>query len=416
MRQYVGARYVPKFMGTYDATQVYEALCVVDNGMGTSYISKIPTPANTPLTDSTYWQLYGASSGAIISLQDQINDMNDGSVPGSLQNQINVNTADIADLKAKNNINKILFVGDSYNTIYDIGWDTEMANLLGLTSADYFRVNVGGTGFTTSPSWIDAINNRLSLITDKDLYSDVVVISGGNDKAASYAALYSGMSDFKSYIATNFPNAKIHVGSVGWSGLATDNGLFRNSANNYIAAAQALGIHYLRNVEYILHWKPYIRDNTAIIPTDYYHPTENGVRELGKGITQAFLTGACTVKYADTITLTPDGTNCDTITGTWVVSMVNGTTIIESGNTSIHIPISKAGGSGIASAGTFSSNLFNPVSVNNVLSGLKLADTSPYIINISLANGVISFGLTGAVNNDTIISYPSHITLDSLNV
>lgn len=89
MRQYIGARYVPKFMGTYDNTQVYEALSVVDNGMGTSYIAKIPTPANTPLTDTAYWAIYGASSGAIISLQDQINDMNDGTVPGSLQNQIN---------------------------------------------------------------------------------------------------------------------------------------------------------------------------------------------------------------------------------------------------------------------------------------------------------------------------------------
>ena len=46
--QYVGARYVPKFMGTYDNTQAYENMCVVDNGLGTSYISKKPTPAGTP--------------------------------------------------------------------------------------------------------------------------------------------------------------------------------------------------------------------------------------------------------------------------------------------------------------------------------------------------------------------------------
>lgn len=72
IREYIGARYVPKFMGNYDATQSYEALCVVDNGLGTSYISKIPTPPGTPLTDTVHWALYGASSGAIIHLQDQI--------------------------------------------------------------------------------------------------------------------------------------------------------------------------------------------------------------------------------------------------------------------------------------------------------------------------------------------------------
>ena len=79
MSQYIGARYVPKFMGTYDATQSYENMSVVDNGMGTSYISKIPVPAGTPLTDTDYWALYGASNGAIINLQNQINVL-DGKV------------------------------------------------------------------------------------------------------------------------------------------------------------------------------------------------------------------------------------------------------------------------------------------------------------------------------------------------
>lgn len=76
IREYIGARYVPRFLGTYDATQVYEALDVVDNGLGTSYIAKVPTPAGTPLTNTTYWAIYGAISGAIINLQNQIDDIN----------------------------------------------------------------------------------------------------------------------------------------------------------------------------------------------------------------------------------------------------------------------------------------------------------------------------------------------------
>ena len=78
--QYVGARYVPKFMGLYDATQAYEALCVVDNGMGTSYITKVPAPAGTPLTDTDYYAIYGASSGAIINLQNQVDALKAGKV------------------------------------------------------------------------------------------------------------------------------------------------------------------------------------------------------------------------------------------------------------------------------------------------------------------------------------------------
>ena len=76
MMKYIGARYMPKFMGNYDPTTEYEALSVVDNGMGTSYVSNKPVPAGTPLTDSTYWAVYGTSSGAIINLQDQIDDIN----------------------------------------------------------------------------------------------------------------------------------------------------------------------------------------------------------------------------------------------------------------------------------------------------------------------------------------------------
>ena len=85
MRQYIGARYTPKFMGLYDNTTAYEALSVVDNGMGTNYISRIPTPPNTPLTDTTYWLVYGSSNGAILDLQGRMttveNDLTDNVHP-----------------------------------------------------------------------------------------------------------------------------------------------------------------------------------------------------------------------------------------------------------------------------------------------------------------------------------------------
>lgn len=72
IREYVGARYVPRFLGTYSPTTIYDALDVVDDGMGTSYIARKTTPAGTPLNDTTYWFVYGASSGAIISLQNRM--------------------------------------------------------------------------------------------------------------------------------------------------------------------------------------------------------------------------------------------------------------------------------------------------------------------------------------------------------
>ena len=79
--KYVGARYMPKFTGPYDATRIYEALSVVDNGSGTSYVANKPVPAGTPLTDTEYWAVYGSTSGAIINLQNQIDNLTDFVTP-----------------------------------------------------------------------------------------------------------------------------------------------------------------------------------------------------------------------------------------------------------------------------------------------------------------------------------------------
>lgn len=75
--RYVGARYTPDFLGTYDATRAYENFCVVDDGFGTSYISKKPVPVGTPLTDTSYWAIYGSANGAVVDLQQQIGELSD---------------------------------------------------------------------------------------------------------------------------------------------------------------------------------------------------------------------------------------------------------------------------------------------------------------------------------------------------
>ena len=81
MHTYIGARYVPNFIGTYDATQNYEAMDVVDNGSGTTYIAKKNAPAGTPLTDTDFWFVYGTANGAIINLQNQIDQINNTDLP-----------------------------------------------------------------------------------------------------------------------------------------------------------------------------------------------------------------------------------------------------------------------------------------------------------------------------------------------
>ena len=64
MRQYIGARYVPKFEGTWSGSRTYEALSVVTYN-GDSYTSKKPVPAGVAPTNGTYWALTGAYNSQV---------------------------------------------------------------------------------------------------------------------------------------------------------------------------------------------------------------------------------------------------------------------------------------------------------------------------------------------------------------
>lgn len=70
-RQYIGARYVPKFYegsngNQWDSGVAYEALTIVTY-LNNSYTSKIPVPATTvtPNNDSTHWVLTGAYNAQV---------------------------------------------------------------------------------------------------------------------------------------------------------------------------------------------------------------------------------------------------------------------------------------------------------------------------------------------------------------
>lgn len=171
--QYIGARYVPRFMGAYDNTQVYEALDVVDNGLGTSYIAKIPTPAGTPLTNTTYWALYGASSGAIVNLQ----------------NQIDAHTLDISELQDLARVStrlkgkKIMIFGDS---ISDQDWSGSGADPTGKVPVwtDYFIQALDGVATVTNNSEVGRKMVQLPDILDTyaSIDADIVIVQlGTND-------------------------------------------------------------------------------------------------------------------------------------------------------------------------------------------------------------------------------------------
>lgn len=272
LHQYIGARYVPRFMGQYDAGTVYEGLDVVENGLGTSYIARKPVPANTPLTDTSYWAVYGASSGAIINLQ----------------NQIDVIDADIADINMRMK-KRYIFIGDSYgHASGSNGWIDIVVNLLGLTVSDFYDSAQGGAGFTTSPTnFLSLLQTLFGNVDDPDTITDIVVLGGANDIAQTEQNVSNAIASFNTYAHTAFPRAAIKIGMIAGSADPTKIGI---QIDRVLRGYSNCGIaEFLNNLEYVLH-------DRSLLIADMVHPTSAGFQLLGRKIVEA-LNGGCSVHY-----------------------------------------------------------------------------------------------------------------------
>lgn len=301
VREYIGARYVPKFMGTYDNTQVYEALCVVDNGLGTSYITKVPTPPGTPLTDTDYWAIYGASSGAIINLQNQIDNIENTEIP-ALNSQVQTLKDERGSRPLKNR--KFILIGDSYGRGYDgdtgqytyRGWTYINKELLEAGGATVYLLAVGsGGGFTTSPNWqnglADLVTSEGWSAEDCAQITDIVILGGTNDgahNAATYASIKAAMASFFTYAKTTFPNAYFKLGVV--SAVLTT--VCNNSAKTWKAYSECIeyGVEFVTDGALLL-------NNMTYMGADETHLTLAGYEALCPKLYDLIVSGHCEYAY-----------------------------------------------------------------------------------------------------------------------
>ena len=287
IRQYIGARYMPKFMGTYDATTAYEALSVVDNGMGSSYICNKPTPPGIPLTDSDYWVLYGSSSGAIINLQDQIDAIVNTTIPG-----INSEIEDLANKMERN----LLILGNSY---VDRGCATKLRAMFNNSIA----FTGSGTGFLTytghTTDVFEALLTQAAAApsVDNDSITDIIFVSAMGDTRARSARgltafeneLTAAITSCVNVINANFTNCK----RISITFAETRNVVsFSDYPNPYSALFDvhktfkkicgSLGVDYLG-------WSGF---NSLFvssdIDSDHYHPTPTGASHIGQFIKDSY--------------------------------------------------------------------------------------------------------------------------------
>lgn len=73
MAKYTGRRIVPKHAGEWNIRKEYEELQIVlDTESGNSYISNLPVPRGTALTDEKYWSLYSLYSEQIAEAEEHL--------------------------------------------------------------------------------------------------------------------------------------------------------------------------------------------------------------------------------------------------------------------------------------------------------------------------------------------------------
>lgn len=74
--EYIGARYVPLFMGAWDNTQTYEPLSIVTY-QGNSYTSRQAVPAGVSLDNATYWAETGNFNAQVEAYREQVERISD---------------------------------------------------------------------------------------------------------------------------------------------------------------------------------------------------------------------------------------------------------------------------------------------------------------------------------------------------
>lgn len=374
MLQYIGARYVPIFYvnsvdpssSEWENNVTYEPMTWVSLPNGHMYISKkeVPTTVGTPASNPEYWLEAGQYNAYIQSLQDQINDMNDGTVSGSLQNQINemndgtvsgslqnqitTNTNDISDMKdgsvngsLQAQINTLdgkcdelldmtnrvfILCGDSLGSGYTPGvmptkgwshWVMEMINAAG---GKAYRISSYGAGFAVpGNTWLLGLQDQESAWESiADTVTDVVFLGGSNDTSSngvSVSTLTNGIVDTFDYVREHYPNAKISVGILS----AIFNKLCNDSAGTYNTYRDVT----LENAGRFLGDLRLLATNPDYLVSDRTHLTQEGYHIISRYIFNCLLTGHVDFTlYTNAYDISFDGTTVVNTTPTGSVKYI----------------------------------------------------------------------------------------------
>lgn len=197
-RQYVGARYVPKFMGEWNKALRYEALSVVTY-MGNSFTSKVPVPANIDISNQSYWVNTGNYNAQVEEYRKET---------AQLTNRLN---DEIINRKNADKDN-ILWIGDSYSVNYNHKLPNGVRYML--NAKNWYEYSKGGAGF--AGAWAGANFNDLieeakkeMSASQKEMIKYVYIVGGANDSSFSWGDIKPKVVSTVSNARNSFPNAQV---------------------------------------------------------------------------------------------------------------------------------------------------------------------------------------------------------------
>ena len=268
-RQYIGARYVPKFADpiAWNNQKSYEALEIVTY-LGGSYTSKKPVPVGVDISNTEYWVNTGNYNAQVEEYRE-----------------LAENTAVIANRLAKD---KYIIIGDSYGVVSGdrtVTWATQIEEFLGLTVAhdasevtdetDCFEMCVNGGGFIgheySGGDWLSQLQTLYPENYDKNSVTKIIIAGGLNDRSETQTTIENAISVFRNYCDLNFPNAMVYLFPMGFNLISSSSVPQMSKVNtaysscrkykNWVFCTAARGIFH----------NPYFVNHT-----DYTHPTNNG--------------------------------------------------------------------------------------------------------------------------------------------
>lgn len=304
-RQYIGARYVPKFYEDENHSNQwkygipYEPLTIVTY-MGNSYTSKrnVPADCGYPNENPYYWVLTGNYNSQINSLSQQVTELS-GDV-----GDLNENLQDLADIVNESGIERrFVFIMDSFGGHI---LDYVVADL-GLDSSHYWATWNGGSGFNTTGDQFPNFKTMLQRLTvpNPQKITDVVVIGGINDGGSVYTPedARAGFDEFYDYAKGRFVNAKIWWGRDGVITTASGDGLQKRAQEIRAYSGMMSSTKpyiYMKGIDDCL-----LDNNNK--ETDGIHPTENGSKIFATKIASCLRGGSAgyLTTGVHSVTITP---------------------------------------------------------------------------------------------------------------